>query len=147
VSRLRREPLSVDEAHRAVDHPSAGAIVVFSGVVRDHHEGRVVTRLDYEAYDAMADKEIDAILRDIEAKHQGARAFAVHRLGELNVGDAAVVCAVSTPHRAEAYALCRELIDRIKANVPIWKREWGPGGAVWIGWEDARCTPDHRHDA
>ena len=76
-----------------------------------------------------------------------------HRLGSLVVGDAAVVCVASAPHRAEAFAACRALINRIKARVPIWKREHGPDGAAWVGWVDARCEGEHepggnhaRHD-
>jgi molybdopterin synthase catalytic subunit len=74
----------------------------------------------------------------------------MHRVGMLEVGDAAVVCAASAPHRGEAFKACRELIDRIKARVPVWKREIGPDGIEWVGWEDARCSPDghehHHHD-
>jgi molybdopterin synthase catalytic subunit len=69
----------------------------------------------------------------------------MHRIGLLEVGDAAVVCAASAPHRAEAFRACRELIDRIKSRVPIWKREIGPDGSAWVGWEDARCGPEHAH--
>ncbi len=71
---------------------------------------------------------------------------AVHRIGSLGIGDAAIICAASAPHRGEAFKACRELIDRIKARVPIWKREYGPDGAAWVGWVDARCSPDgHEH--
>jgi molybdopterin synthase catalytic subunit len=114
--------------------------------VRDHHEGRVVHRLDYEAYEPMAEKEFEAILVRLQTGNPQARCFVAHRLGELAVGDVAIVCAVSTPHRAEAFALCRELIDSIKASVPIWKREWGPDGSSWVGWEDARCGAEHGHN-
>jgi molybdopterin synthase catalytic subunit len=126
---LRRQPLSLDEAYATVRHASAGAVATFVGVVRDHHEGRVVHRLDYEAYEPMAEKEFEAILVRLQTGNPQARCFVAHRLGELAVGDVAIVCAVSTPHRAEAFALCRELIDSIKASVPIWKREWGPDGS------------------
>ena len=67
----------------------------------------------------------------------------LHRVGELSVGDAAVACAASAPHREEAFRACRLLIDRIKSRVPIWKREHGPDGPYWVGWEDARCGHDH----
>jgi len=70
----------------------------------------------------------------------------MHLTGSLVVGDAAVVCAASAPHRGEAFKACRALIDRIKERVPIWKREIGPDGEAWVGWEDARCSPDgHEH--
>ena len=73
----------------------------------------------------------------------GVRVAATHRVGPLHVGDVAVACAASAPHRGEAFRACRELIDRIKARLPIWKREHGPDGPYWVGWEDARCAPDH----
>ena len=78
----------------------------------------------------------------------GVRVFATHRVGSLAVGDVAVVCAASAPHRGEAFRACRELIDRVKARLPIWKREHGPDGPYWVGWEDARCSPkdDHGHE-
>ncbi|MDB4946272.1 MAG: Molybdenum cofactor biosynthesis protein MoaE [Labilithrix sp.] len=148
---IRDEPLSLDEVVKNVTHPGAGGIATFLGIVRDASEGRVVTRLDYSAYGAMAKREMRKIGDAIEAAHPGVRVSAVHRTGELAVGDAAIVCAASAPHRAEAFVACRELIDRIKATVPIWKREWGPDGAAWVGWVDARCSPDghghaHAHD-
>jgi molybdopterin synthase catalytic subunit len=76
----------------------------------------------------------------------GVRLAALHRVGALSVGDLAVVCAASAPHRAEAFLACRRLIDEIKARVPIWKREWGPDGPYWINWIDARCAPDEHHE-
>jgi molybdopterin synthase catalytic subunit len=143
---LTREPLSLELAMRAVAAAHSGAFVTFLGVVRDHNEGRTVTRLDYEAYDAMADKELARIVAELESENPGVSCFAAHRLGELTVGDTAVLCAVSMPHRSEAFQICKELIDRIKARVPIWKREWGPHGAIWVGWEDARCAAhEHAH--
>jgi molybdopterin synthase catalytic subunit len=81
------------------------------------------------------------------AEIPGARAFASHRVGALAIGDAAVVCAVITPHRGEAFRSCSKLIDEIKALLPIWKREHGPEGPYWVGWRDARCdADDHGHD-
>lgn len=140
---VRASALSVDEAIANVTRPGAGGISVFVGVVRDESDGRVVTRLDYSAYESMAKKEMDRIAEEIEKEIEGARVCAIHRIGTLVVGDAAIVCAASAPHRGEAFKACRLLIDRIKERVPIWKREWGPHGAAWVGWEDARCSPDH----
>jgi molybdopterin synthase catalytic subunit len=88
---------------------------------------------------------MDLIAEEIEKEIEGARVCAIHRIGSLVVGDAAIVCAASAPHRGEAFKACRLLIDRIKERVPIWKREWGPHGAAWVGWEDARCSPGHHH--
>lgn len=145
LAELSDAPLSIDRAIASVSHGGAGAVATFVGVVRDHNEGRSVTRLEYQAYPAMAVAELGRICDEIEREIEGARVAVVHRTGSLDVGDAAVVCAASAPHRGEAFRACRELIDRIKARVPIWKREWGPHGAAWVGWEDARCGPGHAH--
>ena len=142
---IRDTPLSVDETLASVRRPGAGGLAVFVGVVRDESEGRSVTRLEYSAYASMAKREMDRIAREIETEMPDVRVAAMHRTGSLEVGDAAVVCAASAPHRGEAFRACRELIDRIKSRVPIWKREIGPDGAAWVGWEDARCGPGHDH--
>jgi len=151
-TRIRAEPLGLDELTREVSHPGAGGVVTFLGVVRDENEGRAVTLLEYEAYGAMAEAELGRILAEIPAEMPGVRVAATHRVGPLHVGDAAVACAASAPHRAEAFHACRALIDRIKARLPIWKREHGPEGPYWVGWEDARCGAggehghEHRHE-
>ncbi len=144
---LRESPLGVDEVTAHVRRPGAGAIAVFLGVVRDESEGRAVTRLEYSAYASMAKREMVAIASEIERELEGVRVSVVHRVGSLDIGDLAIACAASAPHRAEAFQACRELVDRIKARVPIWKREWGPDGAAWVGWVDARCAGHgHGHD-
>lgn len=143
--RIRGEPLSLDEVVHEVSHPGAGGIATFAGAVRDENEGRAVTLLEYEAYGSMAEKEIEAILGEIAREMPGVRVAATHRVGALSVGDLAVVCAASAPHRGEAFRACRELIDRIKARLPIWKREHGPEGPYWVGWADARCTTEEDH--
>jgi molybdopterin synthase catalytic subunit len=97
-----------------------------------------VTRLEYEAYSGMARSEMNRIRAEIEAEIDGVRVAALHRIGDLAIGDIAVICAASAPHRGEAFRACRLLIDRIKESVPIWKREHGPEGPQWIGWVDAR---------
>lgn len=145
---LRETVLSLDEVVAHVSRPGAGGIATFVGVVRDESDGREVTRLDYSAYATMAKREMQKIADEIEHEIAGVRVSAIHRIGSLGVGDAAIVCGASAPHRAEAFEACRELLDRIKARVPIWKREWGPDGAAWVGWVDARCSPDgHEHAA
>jgi molybdopterin synthase catalytic subunit len=141
---LRDAPLSVDEATAFVRAASAGAVVVFMGTVRDENEGRAVVKLEYEAYASMAVAEMERIAKEIALEIPGTKLAVLHRTGSLVVGDTAVVCAASAPHRGEAFRACRALIDRIKARVPIWKREHGPDGAYWVGWEDARCG--HAHD-
>jgi molybdopterin synthase catalytic subunit len=146
--RIRTEALSLDEAVRAVSRPGAGGIATFVGVVRDVNDGRAVTLLEYEAYGSMAEAELARIEGELLGGAPELRVFATHRVGALSVGDAAVVCAASSVHRAEAFAACRRLVDEIKARLPIWKREHGPDGPYWIGWVDARCSPDgHHHGA
>ena len=136
----------MDECVRAVSHPGAGGIDVFVGAVRDSNDGRAVTVLEYEAYASMAEKEMVRIASEIEGEIPGVRLAVVHRVGRLVVGDVAVVCAASAPHRQQAFAACRALIDRIKERVPVWKREHGPDGPHWVGWEDARSVPGHEHE-
>ena len=138
--RISPEPLDVRECIAVVSHPGSGGIDVFVGVVRDHNEGQAVTVLEYEAYASMAEKEMERIADEIRAAVPGVRLSVHHRIGRLEVGDVAVVCAASAPHRDEAFRACRLLIDMVKARVPIWKREHGTAGASWIGWQDARGT-------
>jgi molybdopterin synthase catalytic subunit len=141
---LRDAPISIDEAVAAVANSSAGGIAVFVGVVRDTNEGRAVARLEYKAYESMAKAELRRIAREVSARWPDVRVAALHRIGSLSVGETAVACAASAPHRGEAFEACRALIEAIKARVPIWKREHGPDGATWVGWVDARCA-DHEH--
>ncbi len=136
---IREDALRVDEVVARVARPGAGGVDVFVGCVRDENEGRAVVLLEYEAYAPMALAEMKRIGEEIESSVAGVRVAAAHRVGALRVGDLAVVCAASAPHRAEAFAACRALIDEIKHRVPIWKREHGPDGAYWVGWQDARC--------
>lgn len=145
-NRIRTAPLSLDEIVAEVRHPGAGAIATFEGTVRDVNEGRAITLLEYEAYAPMCEAELTKILDEIRAELPMVRVAALHRVGPLRVGDAAVLCVASAPHRGEAFRACRLAIDRIKARLPIWKREHGPDGPYWVGWEDARCSPDdHDH--
>jgi molybdopterin synthase catalytic subunit len=146
---LRATPVSVDDVLAKVQHAGAGAVALFLGIVRDHNDGRAVTLLEYEAYGPMALSEMERIARETEERIAGARCAIVHRTGALQVGDTAVACAASAPHRTEAFAACRRLIDEVKARVPIWKREHGPDGPYWVGWQDARCAADngdHDHE-
>src|SRR5262245_33281849 len=99
AGRIRSTPLSLDEVVRAVARPGAGGIATFLGVVRDENEGRAVTRLEYEAYGTMAEAELGRIVEEIEREMPGVRVAATHRVGSLDVGDAAVACAASAPHR------------------------------------------------
>lgn len=137
--RVIETPLVVAEATLAVSAPEVGGVDLFLGVVRNHSSGRAVTRLEYHAYVSMAEKEMSRIAQEIADEIPGVRLAALHRIGALQVGDLAVVCAAGATHRGEAFRACRALIDRIKLRVPIWKREHGPDGPYWVGWEDARC--------
>jgi molybdopterin synthase catalytic subunit len=94
----------------------------------------------------MAEAEISRLVSEIEAEVGNVRVAVHHRTGELAVGDVAVLCAASAPHRGEAFRACRLAIDRVKERVPIWKREHGPQGPYWIGWIDARCS-ESEHDS
>ncbi len=130
---IRETSLDPSEAIAAVSHPGAGGIATFLGVVRDTNDGRRVERLEYEAYASMAEKELARIAREIEAEIPGVRLAALHRVGALAIGDVAVVCAASAPHREEAFVASRRLIDRIKERLPIWKREhYADGDSKWV---------------
>jgi molybdopterin synthase catalytic subunit len=120
---------------RSVMRPGDGACVVFEGAVRDHHEGKAVESITYEAFRPMAEKEIDLIVRAVGAELPDVAIAVQHRLGVLRVGDVSIAIVCTSPHRAEAFAAARMLIDRIKQTVPIWKKERGPGGEEWVGWQ------------
>ena len=110
----------------------AGAVDVFIGTVRDHTEGRRVVRLEYEAYEPMAISEMRKIADQACRQWQVQKITIHHRVGTLHIGDAAVVVAVSTPHRAEAFEACKWVIDTLKQTVPIWKKEIFEDGEVWV---------------
>jgi molybdopterin synthase catalytic subunit len=129
---VRDTPLDLGEVVGAVAHEGAGGLVTFTGLVRRQSRGRTVERLEYEAYRAMAEARLREIAGQLEERH-GARLAILHRVGRLAVGDLAVVIAASAPHRAEAFAACREAIERLKQEVPIWKKEVGEDGEEWIG--------------
>ena len=135
---LREAPLSLDECFAAVVSPETGGVALFIGTVRNHNQGQDVSLLEYQAYAAMAEKELAGIADEIERELPGTRLACLHRTGSLRVGDIAVICAAGAPHRGEAFTACRELIDRLKSRVPIWKREHGDAGPYWIGWQDVR---------
>jgi len=125
-------PIDTGRAVAAVSSPSRGAVVIFLGSVRDHHAGRPVEKLTYSAYRTMALEGLRRIVTDLEAGHENLRAAIVHRLGEVPVGEPSVVIAVASPHRAAAYDASRTALERLKAEIPIWKREhYADGGAEW----------------
>jgi molybdopterin synthase catalytic subunit len=133
MAEIRDTPLSVDEVLAAVADPAAGGTALFVGTVRDEDHGRGVSRLSYAAHPSAADR-LRAVLEKVAAEYPVLAIAAVHRTGDLAVGDLAVVVAAACPHRAEAFAACRTLIDDLKAQVPIWKHQiFVEGDAEWVG--------------
>ena len=135
MNRIQDTPLSLDEVVRAVSDVGQGGLVAFTGAVRNHSKGKTVTRLDYEAYAPMAEKQLARIADEAREKWPGTRVAIAHRVGTLVPGDLAVVIAVSAPHRKEAFRACEYVIDRLKEDVPIWKKETFVDGAVWADGE------------
>lgn len=130
---LREEPLSVEEVLRAVGDDGSGGTVVFVGTVRADDAGRAVVGLDYAAHPT-ARAALQTVAEGVAQAHPVRALAAVHRVGELGVGDPAVVAAVACPHRGEAFAACRQLIDDLKATVPIWKHQrFADGSEEWVG--------------
>ena len=130
---LTDRTLSLDRCINAVRGEGMGGIVTFTGMVRLHSRGTTIDHLEYEAYAPMAIKVMTALCDEIEAEIPGTRIAVEHRVGNLAIGDIAVVIAAAAPHRAEAFTACRAMIDRLKDRVPIWKKEFGEDGATWIG--------------
>jgi molybdopterin synthase catalytic subunit len=124
-----------------VGDPSAGGTALFVGTTRNENEGRVVERLEYEAYEAMAVDEMRRIGDEIGRRWRVVAVSMVHRVGVVPVGEASVAVAVSAAHREEAFAACRYGIDTLKATVPIWKKEYYEGGEHWVGPCQAHGAP------
>ncbi|HXG58048.1 MAG TPA: molybdenum cofactor biosynthesis protein MoaE [Thermoanaerobaculia bacterium] len=136
---LTDAPIDSAALVRSVVRPSDGAYVLFEGVVRDHHEGRAVESIFYDAYRPMAEKEMERIVGEVSSRFPDVTIAVLHRLGHLVVGETSIAIVCSSPHRAESFDACRMMIDRIKMSVPIWKKERGPGGEEWVGWQGGRC--------
>lgn len=130
---IREEPLSVDEVLTAVSDPTCGGITLFVGVVRDHDRGQDVTSLDYSAHPTALER-LTEVTSLVAERSDAVRLAAVHRSGHLEIGDLAVVVGASAAHRDAAFAACRDLIDTLKAEVPIWKHQHlGDGDTEWVG--------------
>jgi molybdopterin synthase catalytic subunit len=141
---LSSRPLDTAALRLGALEPSAGGFVAFEGWVRNHHEGRAVLRLAYEAFPALAEKEGARVLAEAVKQFGVVRALCVHRTGELAIGDVAVWVGVSAHHRDEAFRACRYVIDEIKQRVPIWKKEhYADGTSSWVNC--AACAADHGH--
>lgn len=130
---LSDRPLDVAAIERAVADPGAGAVVSFAGTVRDRTGVHDVVALEYEAYPEMAERFLRKIGGEIAERWPGARVAIAHRTGRLEVGEVSVVIAVSSPHRAAAFEACRHGIERLKQDVPIWKKELRKDGSIWVG--------------
>ena len=132
LAEFRTGPLSVDEVQAAVSDPGAGAIALFVGTVRDHDHGRAVSELSYTAHPS-GSEQLRLCAEKVAARF-GVRALAaVHRTGDLDIGDLAVVVAASADHRDEAFAACRALIEDLKATVPVWKQQqFAEGESEWV---------------
>jgi molybdopterin synthase catalytic subunit len=130
--KVTTEPLSIDEAYAAVRRDDCGAIALFAGVVRNHHDGKKVLKISYTAFEAMALKEFERIAAEIAATGKVGATYIAHRTGRLEIGDASVVIAVSSPHRAEAFEGCRHAIEALKKLAPIWKEEFTEQGKNWV---------------
>lgn len=130
---LLESPLSLERCVQAVQAAGSGGMVTFVGTVRDISDGHAVRMLEYEAYEPMALEKLRKVVAEAQERWP-VRAMAIqHRLGRLAIGDEAVIIAVSCPHRAEAFDACRYAIDRLKEIVPIWKKEYGDRGEIWVG--------------
>ena len=131
--RLSEEPLSLDAAVDEVRTRAAGAIATFIGTTRVESRGRNVRHLDYEAYEGMAEQVMAAIAADLEQRYDILEIAIHHRTGRVDIGEASVVIAVSAKHRQDALAACKDAIDTLKEQVPLWKKEVYEGGEEWIG--------------
>ena len=135
MSFFTNDPIDSAALVRSIARPSDGATILFEGVVRNHNEGKSVESIVYEAYLPMAEKEMARVVDGVRAAFPDVAVTVVHRLGHLVVGDTSIAIACASPHRAEAFEACRAMIDRIKQTVPIWKKERGPDGEEWVGWQ------------
>jgi molybdopterin synthase catalytic subunit len=126
------DPLDESEVASRVSGPDAGGLVSFVGRVRNHARGHEIEHLEYEAYPEMAEREMEKIADEVARRWPGTRVAIAHRVGRLEIGDAAVVVVAASAHRGEAFEACRFAIDTLKVSVPIWKREVARDGAYWV---------------
>jgi molybdopterin synthase catalytic subunit len=129
---ITSKPIDIQSVINAAVSEKAGAIDVFIGTIRDNSLTKKVVKLEYEAYDSMAVLKMQELVAEAKTKWPVEKVAIMHRKGELQIGDIAVVIAVSTPHRAESFAACQWIIDKLKIVVPIWKKEFYEDGAVWV---------------
>ncbi|MBE7493001.1 MAG: molybdenum cofactor biosynthesis protein MoaE [Planctomycetes bacterium] len=133
TARLTTEKLDPNALLAEISHERDGAQVLFLGVVRNHHQGRAVARIDYEAYEPMARKELQKIADEVASQHGLERVLVVHRFGRHEIGDASIAVVIGSPHRAAAFEAARQIMDRVKTDVPIWKKEYFADGTIeWV---------------
>jgi len=132
MARITRDPIDPRPAVSRVEHPGAGAILTFLGVVRIHNRGRVVTGIEYHAYEEMAIRQLDRIEEEIRNRWPEIKVDIIHRVGFLKVGESSVLITLATPHRVEGFAALQFAIDSLKDSVPIWKKEMYTDGYSWL---------------
>jgi len=136
---VTEDVVSEEDVRPLVETSASGAVVIFLGVVRNHAEGKAVEALTYEAYPPMAEKKMLEVAEEAHGRWPLHRVAVAHRIGHLGIGDASIAIGVSSAHRKEAFAACEYVMDRIKEDVPIWKKEhWADGPAHWVG-DDAEA--------
>jgi molybdopterin synthase catalytic subunit len=129
---LTREPLDPAACTRAVQTDASGAVTLFHGIVRNHNDGKAVEHLEYDAYPELAERQLQAVAREILDRFPIDDIAIAHRIGRLEIGETSLLVAVSSAHRAEAFEACHVAVDRVKESVPIWKKEYGTDGAMWL---------------
>jgi molybdopterin synthase catalytic subunit len=129
---LSDQPLSVDQCYAKVQDPTCGGICLFVGTIRNHSQGEPVTHLEFDSYPPMAIKEMRRIAEEAQEKFGLQSVVVHHRVGHMSIGDIAVIIAVSSAHRAAAFEGCEWVIDELKKDVPIWKKEFRPDGSYWV---------------
>jgi molybdopterin synthase catalytic subunit len=131
--KVTMEPLNVQAVNELVKRPTDGAVVTFDGIVRNNFEGRAVRWLEYEAYADMAEKKMAQIGAEVQRKFPVGEIAMVHRLGHLEIGESSIVIAVAAPHRHAAFEACAYAMDRVKEDVPVWKKEFfADGNEHWV---------------
>ena len=132
ADRLTQDPVDIGALIRDVSGPGRGGLTTFTGIIRGHNHGKDVLYLEYEAYPPMVERVLDELINEVQTRWQGSKCAVRHRMGKLLPGDNAVVIAVAAPHRAAAFEACRHVIERIKHDVPIWKKEFYEDGSSWV---------------
>lgn len=131
--RVTTDPLDVQQVHNLVKNPTDGAVVTFDGIVRNNFDGREVRYLEYEAYAAMAEKKMADIAAEVRHKFAVGEVAMVHRIGRLEIGESSILIAVAAPHRQPAFEACAYAMDRVKEEVPVWKKEFfADGESHWV---------------